>query len=117
MSLTCRRPCGYFRPARTARFCRVHDGPGQTQLCRGPARHSGRTSCSGRAMSRVERALLRITILAIPAAIGLGLSLWFTPDEKNALGGLYYTWATAFALLGAVGTLTLVWVFLWEGTR
>jgi hypothetical protein len=68
-------------------------------------------------MSRVGRTLLGITILAIPAAFGLGLSLWLAPDEKKGLEKLYYACATAFALLGAVGTLTLVWVFLWEGTR
>jgi hypothetical protein len=68
-------------------------------------------------MSKVGRALLWITILAIPAALGLGLSLWLTPDEKKGLEKLYYACATAFGLLGAVGTLTLVWVFLWEGTR
>lgn len=68
-------------------------------------------------MSRVERALLWITILAIPAAVGLGLSLWFTPDEKKGLEKLFYACTTAFGFLGAVGTLSLVWVFLREGTR
>jgi hypothetical protein len=68
-------------------------------------------------MSRVGWVLLWITVLAIPAAFALGLSLWLAPDEKTGLEKLYYACATAFGMLGAVAALTLVWVFLREGTR
>ena len=68
-------------------------------------------------MSKIGWTLLAITILAIPAAVGLGVLLWLAPDEKQGLEKLYYACGTAFGLLGAVGTLTLVWVFLREGTR
>jgi hypothetical protein len=68
-------------------------------------------------MSPVGKTLLWITLAAIPGALALGLCLWLVPDEKKGLEKLYYAAATAFAFLGVVGTLTLVWVFLWEGTR
>lgn len=68
-------------------------------------------------MSRVGWWLLWITLLAIPGGACLSLYLWLAPDEKTGLEKLYYSLATSFGFVGAVAAMTLVWVFLHEGTR